>query len=288
MILRQMVLPSLYPGVDMIAVRQRMEKADALSKMGERGFAREEADINGIPAEWIQTPQSTPEIVLLYFHGGGFCLRTPAMHGQLVANFCKKSGVTGLMPDYRLAPEHPFPAAYEDCLNIYHWLIDEGYSPRKIVIAGDSAGGALTLGTLLQARTAGLPLPACAVLLSPGIEVLHLPEIGSLKAGASLSPDSITAFRESFRAHEQPHHPISGLLQGDLGGLPPLLFQVGTDELLYDEVRRVAGRAEAAGVPTALEIYEGMPHVFQVNYSLPESKRAIAKVAEFIKQNVTE
>ncbi|HKJ26351.1 MAG TPA: alpha/beta hydrolase [Anaerolineales bacterium] len=286
MLLRRMVRPALYPGVDMPAVRRRMEKADALSRLGERGFDREAVSAGGVPAEWIRTPGADPDVVFLYFHGGGFCLRTPGMHGQLVARICQGSGITGLMPDYRLAPEHPFPAAFEDGLAVYRWLLDEGVAPEKIVIGGDSAGGELTLGTLLQARQAGLPMPACAVLLSPGIDALHRPDISGLKAGASLSPGSIIAFRESFQAHKQPNHPILKLMAGSLVGLPPLLFQVGTDELLFDEVTAAAKRAKADGVPTTLEIYDDMPHVFQVSASLPESKRAVGKIVGFIERNL--
>lgn len=285
LVTRYLVRPTLYPGVDFPAVRRRTEKADSWSKMTDRGFEREDSEIYSIPVEWIRTPKADPDIVLVYLHGGGFCMRTPGMHGQLAARICQGSQATGLMPDYRLAPEHPFPAAYEDCFAVYRWLLEKGYAPEKIVIAGDSAGGALTLATLLQAREAGLPQPACAVLISPGINAIHDHEQAAYEADPVLSPDGIAAFREAFRAHEHTDHPISKLLRGDLAGLAPLLFQVGTDELLFDETVAYAQKAQAASVDTTLEIYEGMPHVFQINNSLPESKQAVKKIAEFIKLN---
>jgi len=136
--------------------RARSEKSDRMALRMDCDFSRRNERLGSVPCQWITTPQSDPDTVLLYFHGGGLCLRTPTVHGQLLARLCAGIGATGLMPDYRLAPEDPFPAAYEDCLEVYRWLLDSGYLPGKIVLAGDSAGGTLTIGMLVSARDAGL------------------------------------------------------------------------------------------------------------------------------------
>jgi acetyl esterase/lipase len=136
---------------------------------------------------------------------------------------------------------------------------------------------------MLQARQAGFPLPSGAVLISPGIKALHDEDPHLTKSDSSLSPDGIAAFRQAFQAHQHSQHPLSLLLSGNLSGLSPLLFQVGSEELLMEEVIALSERAKAAGVETTLEIYEAMPHVFQVNGSLPESKRALESIADFIK-----
>lgn len=263
--------------------RERMERRERMAGYLDRGFTRSEGMIESIPSEWITTPQSNPEIVLLYFHGGGFCLRTPVMHGQLLARLCAESGTTGVMPDYRLAPEHPFPAAYEDGLTSYRWLLDQGYAPEKIVIAGDSAGGALTMGTLMQARDAGLPLPACAVLLSPGLGVLKKVDAASPKQGSLLTPAAVEAFGKALAADRFPDHPMRLLIEQDFAGLPPLLFQAGGDEILLDDSIQGADKARAAGVEAELEVYEGMMHVFQIFGWLPESRRAVDRAAAFIR-----
>ena len=157
--------------------RAKTERNERMLRILDRGFTRRNGELGSIPCQWITTRQSEPQTILLYFHGGGFCIRTPVVHGQFLARLCSGSGTTGLMPDYRLAPEHPFPAAYEDCLTVYRAILEQGYSPGKIVFAGDSAGGALVIGTLIQARDAGLPIPACGVMFSPGLGALHNPEV---------------------------------------------------------------------------------------------------------------
>jgi monoterpene epsilon-lactone hydrolase len=267
--------------------RAMIERSERFTRRMERGFTRREEPLGEIPCQWITTPASRPKMILLYFHGGGFCLRTPVMHGRLLARICAVSQTTGLMPDYRLAPEHPFPAAYEDGLTAYTWLLDAGYSPEKIVLAGDSAGGALTMGTLLQARDAGLPLPACAVMLSPGLGVLSTDQPPQdVEEGPVLSLGAMRAFRAAFAAHRHPEHPLSRIIYNDFGGLPPLLFQVGDGELLLDDSVQAAAKAEEAGVEVRLEVYSGMMHVFQMFHFLPEARSAICQAADFITEHL--
>jgi acetyl esterase/lipase len=264
--------------------RERVEKRDRMAVSMDRGFTRRDEFIGTVPGQWISTPESDPGSVILYFHGGGFCLRTPVVHGQMLARLCAGSGAIGLMPDYRLAPEHPFPAAYEDGLQTYRWLLDQGYNPQKLVIAGDSAGGALTMGTLLQIRDLELPVPACAVLFSAGLGALH--KTGLLegaKEGPLLSKQSMEVFGKAIGADKHPDHPLRLLIDRDFAGLPPLLFQAGGDEILLQESIDGAARADAAGVEVQLEVFEGMMHVFQIFGWLPEARTALAQAARFIR-----
>jgi acetyl esterase/lipase len=267
--------------------RARIERSERLAIYMDRGFTRRDAMIETIPGQWITTPRSNPDIVILYFHGGGFCIRTPVVHGQLLAKLCAGANATGLMPDYRLAPEHPFPAAYEDGFLAYRWLLDQGYAPEKIVIAGDSAGGALTMGTLLQVRDAGLPQPACGVLISPGLGAMHDADLlEGVKEGPVLSRQSMQAFGKAIGAEKFPDHPLRLLIKRDFAGLPPLLFQVGSDEILLQDSIQGAAKAKKAGVEVQLEVYEGMMHVFQIFSWLPEAGCAIRQAADFINNHL--
>jgi len=250
----------------------------------DRGFVRQEAQIDGVPCQWIRTPRADPDRVVLYLHGGGFCTRTPVTHGQLLANICGQVGATGLMPDYRLAPEHPFPASFEDCFAVYRWLLGRGIKPGKIVLAGDSAGGTLTLGTLLRARDEGLALPACAVMISPWSGCLLPPQPGMADHDAVLSRAALKAFFQAWKPDLHPDHPLSDLTGNDFSGLPPMLFQAGGEEILLPDAIEWAEKARAAGVEVALQIFPGMPHAFQVASFLPETKTAIHQIATFMSQ----
>ncbi|MBW2368984.1 MAG: alpha/beta hydrolase fold domain-containing protein [Deltaproteobacteria bacterium] len=156
---------------DLRRIRKKVEKLDSRwSKMPADVSANDEV-IEDLSCRWIRVPESRPSYLILYFHGGAFCLRTPKGHSAFLARLCRGVGATGLMPDYRLAPEHPFPAAPEDCFRIYRWLLSSGYDPMKIIVAGDSAGGGLTLSTLVQIRDAGIPNPIGGVMFSPATDM---------------------------------------------------------------------------------------------------------------------
>lgn len=267
--------------------RARSEKRDRLALTMDRNFSRRDEMLGSVPSTWILTPDSDPGTVLLYFHGGGLCLRTPAVHGQMLSRLCAESGAAGLMPDYRLAPEDPFPAAYHDGLAVYRWLLDHGYDPAKLVMAGDSAGGALTIGTLLTARDLGLPLPACGLLLSPAIGAMHHPQLlESAKEGVLLSYRNMMTFAEAIAAHKRPEHPLAELTDLDYSGFPPLLFQVGGDEILLEESINSAARAEEAGVAVELQVFRGMMHVFPIFSMLPESHQAVSQAGEFLRKHL--
>ncbi len=289
-ITRTFIRPMIYPGVDFAALRQRIERSERLALPLERGFTRREEVLAGVPCQWITTPQSDPGRVILYLHGGGGCTRTPVTHGQMLAKLCAQSGATGLMPDYRLAPEHPFPAAHEDSLAVYRALLERGYQPDKMAFAGDSAGGGLALGLLLQARDAGLPLPACAVMFSPAFGSLHGQELPAdkVKTDAVLSPDALLAFRQALASERFPDHPLRFPLKSDLSGLPPLLIQAGSAELLVEDARQGVEKARADGVEAHLQLFEGLPHVFQVGGFLPETRDALQKAGDFLRAHLDE
>ena len=244
-------------------------------------------DCAGVRAEWIEVPATQPGRTILYLHGGAFLFRFPKTHTGLVGRWCKRLGARALMPDYRLAPEHRFPAGLDDCHTAYRWLLRQGADSKTIVIAGDSAGGNLALATLLRIRQAGEPLPACAVLLSPVVDFTMSGR--SVVANAKRDPvfrlDALLAMRAEYAPPERFLDPAVSPLYGDFNGLPPLLFQVGSTEMLLDESTRAAAKAHASGVPVSLEIWDRMPHVFQAIASLPQAALATDRIVRFIAEH---
>jgi epsilon-lactone hydrolase len=209
------------------------------------------------------------------------------MHANLTVRCCRALGARALMVDYRLAPEHRYPAAPDDCYAVYRWLLAQGFDARNIVIAGDSAGGNLALATLHRIKAAGEPLPACTVLLSPFVDfTLSSP---SLVLNESSDPvftlAGIAGLRRHYVAPESFLEPCASPLFGDFEGLPPMLFQVGSTEMLRDEATRAAAKAYAAGVMVELEVWDRMPHVFQVFPILPQATAAIESIVRFISEH---
>jgi len=242
-----------------------------------------------VPAEWTKSKQGAQDGgVLFYLHGGGFVIGSPRSHRLMVAHLARLSGVPALSVDYRLAPEHPFPAALEDALEAYRWLLKSGVSPDKIVFGGDSAGGNLVLAALLALRDAGEPLPAGAVCLSAVTDLT-----GSVESQRSpswhdpLLPPEASTWLDDYAAGADRSQPLLSPLWGDLHGLPPLLLQVGTDELLRDDSVLFAEKASQAGVSVELQVFEGMWHVFQMGGDfIPESRRALHDAASFIRRRI--
>jgi acetyl esterase/lipase len=230
-------------------------------------------------------PPGASERVLLYLHGGGFVMCSPWTHGPTAVAIARAAGVRALLPDYRLAPEHPFPAALDDCLAVYRWLLAEGVAPEKIVIGGDSAGGNLALATLLSLRDAGLPMPAGAICLSPATDMTASGESFRTHAGDEvlLTVPFCRAVGPMYCGQTPPTAPLVSPLFGDLRGLPPLLVHVGTRELLLDDSVRLAERARAAGVDVTLKIWEGLWHAFQLFAVFPEARQAIAELGAFVR-----
>ena len=248
----------------------------------------EPVDAGGIPAEWIAAPGADPERVIYYLHGGGYAMGSINTHREMVSRISRASGARALAIDYRLAPEHPFPAAVEDATAAYRWLLSAGVDPARLVIAGDSAGGGLTVATLVALRDAGDSLPAAAVCLSPWVDMEGIGESMTTKAEADpmVNREDLLEGAQAYLGGADPRTPLAAPLYADLKGLPPLLIHVGTAETLLDDSTRLAERAKAAGVDVTLEPWDDMIHVWQFfAATLPEGQQAIDRVGEFIREH---
>ncbi len=236
--------------------------------------------------EWICTPQSGDARTLLYLPGGGFMLPASAQIPLLVAHINREAGSRAMLVHYRLAPEHPFPAGLEDCLAAYRHLLDLGTNPKSIVIAGDSAGGGLTLSTLLALRDDGDPMPAGAVLISPftDFSMGGNSRFDNARFDPMLSPDGVKEMNAIYLDDTAHDHPLVSPVYGDYHGLPPILAQVGSTEILLDDTRRVGERAREHGVDFEVEVWEQVPHVWHVWPFLPETKAAVARIGAFVRQ----
>jgi epsilon-lactone hydrolase len=275
----------LHPDADIAQLRQRYEALDARYFQPDRSVAREAIDCNGVKAEWVSVPESRPDRLLFYLHGGSFAFRFPNAHAAFAARLCRRLGARALIPDYRLAPEHPYPAAPDDCIAAYRWALAQGNGANGIVFLGDSAGGNLALVTLQRTLRAGQPLPACAVLLSPAVdctlESRSIVDNKDLDPMLSL-PDLLVLRHCYLPSATQYMDPDVSPLFADFRGLPPLFLQAGSSEILRDEAVRTAGRAHAAGVDVELELWPQTPHAFQMASFLPEAALATDQIARFI------
>jgi monoterpene epsilon-lactone hydrolase len=245
-------------------------------------------DAGGVPAEWITTPGVVAERVIYYLHGGGYVMGSVNTHREMVSRLSRAANARVLILDYRLAPENPFPAAVDDSTTAYRWLLSNGVDPNRLVIAGESAGGGLTVATLVALRDAGEPLPAAGICLSPWVDMECLGE--SMVTKAEIDPfvtrDVTLALAKAYLGDSDPCMPLAAPLYADLTGLPPLLIQVGTAEVLFDDAKRLADRARAAGVDVTLEPWDDMVHMWHFFAAmLPEGQQAIDKIGEFIRQH---
>ncbi len=265
--------------------RARMERMARLSPTpGETRVERVDAD--GIRSEWVSHPGTKQDRTLVYLHGGGYYAGSLTTHQGLAARIALAADARVLLVDYRLAPEHPFPAAVEDATRICRWLLRQGFAPERIAVAGDSAGGGLAVAAMLELKAAGEPLPEAAVCLSPWFDLAGTGE--SIETRASLDPtlrSSDLAFvARCYLGSADPRTPTASPLYADLMGLPPILIQVGTDEILLDDSRRFAERARQMGVAVRLDIWDEMFHVWHAYARLiPEARKAIAEIGEFLR-----
>ncbi|MBV8488915.1 MAG: alpha/beta hydrolase [Candidatus Eremiobacteraeota bacterium] len=251
-----------------------------------RGAQALAVDENGIRGEWV-LGDAAASTVVLYNHGGGYVALSPPPYRSLTGALALKCGARVFALDYRLAPEHPYPAAVDDAIAAYDWLLAQGIAPQNVVVGGDSAGGGLTLSLLLALRRRGRPLPACAFLFSPWVDLTGTSDSVRTNAESDdvLVHDGSDRFARMYagdRALDDPD--VSGLF-ADLSGLPPLLVQASTIEMLRDDAVRLVERAGAAGVDARLHLYDGLPHVWQLFANLPESREALAQIAQFVAAN---
>ncbi|MBJ6111685.1 alpha/beta hydrolase [Hymenobacter sp. BT523] len=243
---------------------------------------------NRLEAEWLRPRGAHPTRVLLYLHGGGYVLGSLNTHRSLVGSLAQRSGLNVLTINYRKAPDHPFPAALDDAKRAYRWLLRHGHQPHDIAVAGDSAGGGLALALLLALRNAGEALPAAGVGLSPWTD-LNLP-ITALRRvareeGLLLEALQMRTWGPLYARKTPLTHPLLSPLQADLHGLPPLLIQVSTAEVLYDDALRFADKARAAGVPVTLQPFDGLVHWWHLFWRIvPEARQALDQVASFLEK----
>jgi monoterpene epsilon-lactone hydrolase len=239
-----------------------------------------------VPAEWLRPPGAVAGRVVLYLHGGGYVIGSSRSHRHLAAAIATAGQASALLLDYRLAPEHPYPAAVDDATAAYRWLLDQGIAPGRIVIAGDSAGGGLTVATLLALRDARLPRPAGGVCISPWVDLTCGGASYRTKAEADpiVKEASVGEMARAYLGAMPPRTPLASPLFADLRSLPPLLVQVGSDEVLLDDAVQLADRAKAAGVDATLEVWDRMIHVW--HWFLPmldEAQDAVDAIGRFVR-----
>ena len=274
-----------------LSLEQRREQMDRLAAIARlpKGTVISPLDAPGLSGEWVRVPQSRADRVILYLHGGAFCMGSPTSHRNLVAWMCASAGARALSLAYPLAPEHPFPAALEHTRAAYRYLRSRGVAPQRIAFAGDSAGGNLVLASLVMLRDAGETLPAAAVCISPPTDLTGASE--SLVSRAHLDPmvklESVAPLCTAYVGDARPDDPLVSPLAADLRGLPPLLIHVGSHEILFDDSMRFARKAIEAGVDVRLEIGKELWHVWHAAAPyVPESTKAIRRIGEFLRRQV--
>lgn len=266
--------------------REQCEKGAARYAKIPDGVEVRPQTIEGIPAEWLIPQQADAKKVILYVHGGGYVAGSCNDHRGFISKFAKNTGFTNLVYEYRLAPEYPYPAALEDSVKVYQWLLHEGYQPNHILIAGESAGGGLTLALLLALKDRKLPMPAAAVAISPWTDLTCSSESYHTKNKVSLAPlNSWLVFSKHYCGTNDPSNHFISPLFGDLKGLPPLLINAGTDDELYEDGEKFAVKAQKAGVAVTFRKGEGQVHCYPLLAPLfPEATQAMNEIVDFIKQ----
>ncbi|MGG3467113.1 alpha/beta hydrolase [Neobacillus pocheonensis] len=264
------------------AARKGLETLSALTPVA-ADIKVEKTEIEGIYAEWVTAPNAIDDRVFLYLHGGAYIMGSCNSHRYLASKLSRSTAARVLLPEYRLAPENPFPAAVEDAVRVYRWLISSGISPEKIVIGGDSAGGGLTLSTLLTLKAEGDKLPALAVLLSPWTDLEGTGESMESRAAVDpwLHPESTRLVPALYIGDTDRRDPMVSPIYADLSGLPPMLVHVGNDEILLSDSARLVDRARAAGVEVNFKVWDDMWHVFQT-FQIPEGQQSVDEIGDFV------
>jgi len=280
----------LLRGVDLddLTIAERRAAIESAAAPPPPGTTVEPVDAGGVPAEWVIAAGVDSVRLLVYLHGGAYQIGSPATLRRMIAHMSAAAQVSVLSVGYRLAPEHPFPAAVDDALTAYRFLLHGGADPAAIVIAGDSAGGGLALATLVALRDAGDPLPAAAVAMSPWTDLALTGESLSTRADVDvmIQPDGMRESAATYLAGADPRHSYASPLYADLHGLPPMLIQAGDAEILRDDSTRFAAAAQAAGVDVTLEIWDEMPHVWHAFAGLlPEADQAVERIGAWLREH---
>ncbi len=239
--------------------------------------------VGGVPGEWMRPASGATQGTLLYLHGGGYFACSPVTHRPVTGGFARR-GWSVFAPDYRLAPEHPFPAAVDDAVAVYRGLLAQGVTPESLTVAGDSAGGGLALAMLLSLRDAGEPLPAAAALFSPWTDLAATGGtlVTNSARDAMFDGKGIERGVEPYLAGADPRNPLASPLYGDYAGFPPMLIHAGDYEVLLDDSRRLAERVRAAGASVTLRTWPVVPHAWQL-FPIPEAKQSMDAAAAFLR-----
>ncbi len=270
---------------DIAEMRQNIDARGLANKLA-ADVVVEKVDAGGVKAEWTRTPNADAARAILYVHGGGYVIGSLDSHRHAVCEMGRAAGARVLALDYRLAPEHPFPAPVEDTLAAYRFLLAGGFKPENIAIAGDSAGGGLVVAALLAIRDAGLAQPACGWAISPWVDMEATGASMTSKAAEdpTVQKEGIDFMASSYLNGADPRHPLAAPMYADLKGIAPLLIQVGAAETLLDDSIRLAGVAGAANVPVTLEVWPEMIHIWHIYHPiLAAGRRAIAQGGAYVK-----
>jgi monoterpene epsilon-lactone hydrolase len=274
-----------------IEQRRREWEAEALQHVLPKGARFTRVDAGGIVSEWMEMPRVARDRVFLLLHGGGYNAGSPRTHRRLAAHISRAVHMRVLTPDYRLAPEHPFPAGLKDALNAYRWLLGQGLAASDIVVGGDSAGGGLTLSMLLALREAGAELPRAAVLLAPWTDLtVSSPSYrNNRRFDPIITQEGLREAGLWYAGDRDPADPMLSPLFADLSGLPPMLIHAASEELMADDSRLLAERAAAHGVAVTLKVFDGLWHVFHGSgIEIPESRQAIDEIGAYLRALRTE
>jgi acetyl esterase/lipase len=272
---------------DLAARREAAEQREAFASEP-AGVQYEQPD--GVDGLWV-TAADTDRGALLYLHGGGYVMGSPEARRKSVGHLVRAARLSALVPRYRRAPEHAFPAAVDDAVAAYRWLLDRGHAPERLVIGGDSAGGGLAIAAALRLRDEGAPLPAGLLAISPWIDLTCESEFYETRREADLmvTREALVEMAEHYLAGADPAHPLASPIYGELSGLPPLFVAAGSDEILLDDSLRLARSAAIAGVELTLRVDAGMQHIYHVFVGyVPEADAAVAAIGAWIAQRVGE
>ena len=276
--------------LDIVKTRRRLDFFGGLG-IKPRRVSRRREKLAGLPAEWLAPHGAPDDAVLLYWHGGAYVVGSIRSHRPLVSHIAKAAGVQAVIPEYRLAPEHRFPAALEDAVRAYRQLLQSGIKPDRIFVGGDSAGGGLTVAMLLALRDEGVPLPRACILLSPWLDLTGSGESMRTHAGRDplFKPHDMPGVVAQYCDEQKLRLPTVSPVFADVAGLPPTLIQVGEEEILLSDSERYAGKLRDAGIEVKLDVWPGMWHVWQMFVGLmPESRIANVKLGHFVRDSLAD
>jgi monoterpene epsilon-lactone hydrolase len=280
--------PPVPQDMDTAARRQRMEELTQAAPLPD-GVRATAVEAGGVPSEWVEATATRPRGTILYLHGGGYTIGSAQTHRAHAGRLALATGARALVLDYRLGPEHPFPAAVDDAIAAYRWLVRGGTAPQRIIVAGDSAGGGLTAALLVALRDAGDPLPAGGVCISPwaDLECTGASMTSRAASDPMVQRGPLLDMAAQYLAGQDPRTPLASPIYADLRGLPPLLIHVGTAETLLDDATRLADRARTAGVAVDIEVWDDMIHVWHAFAPLlPEADEAIAGIGAWVRKRL--